>query len=136
MRRSSVPTRVSQRRGRGPRRWGRPPRGVPAAGAVAVAMGQPLRRALVEAGADLGGDLGVHHGLGEDAEGLAQKVQVGLLGVLAEPVQNVHCVRGHGVLLCVLHGLASHEDDAVAVFWLHPTYTTYGDSTVVKDLLP
>jgi len=92
-------------------------------------MGEPLRRALVEVGADLGGDLGVHHGPGEDAEGLAQKVQVGLLGVLAEQVQNVHCVRGHGVLLCVLHGLASHEDDAVAVFWLRPTYTTTWDST-------
>jgi hypothetical protein len=65
-------------------------------------VGEPLRRALVEAGADLGRHLGVHDRLGEDVESLAQEVQVGFFGVLAEQVQNVHCVLSHGVLLCVL----------------------------------
>jgi len=44
---------------------------VPASGAIAVAVGDALGAALVRRGADLGGDLGLHHRLGEHPDTFA-----------------------------------------------------------------
>jgi hypothetical protein len=53
------------------------------------------RRARRKRCADLGGHIGVHHGVQDGAERLAQKVETALFGVLADEAQNVHGGGGH-----------------------------------------
>ena len=60
---------------------------VPAPWPVAVAPGGALRAALTVAGADLRGDLGLHHRLGEYRDRLTQEVEVAPGCLLAEQLQ-------------------------------------------------
>jgi hypothetical protein len=57
---------------------------VPGAGPVAVSIGGSLRGAFERQGADLTGDFGFHHSLGEDPHPLAQGIDVVLLEKLAD----------------------------------------------------
>src|SRR5918994_148174 len=69
--------------------------GVPAAGAVAVAVGDPLRAPFVGGGTDLRGDLGLHHRSGEHPDTFTQRVDVVLLEQLADERRDVHPGGGH-----------------------------------------
>ena len=57
--------------------------GIPGAVAVAVAVGDPLRAAFAVLSADLGGNLGVHDAVHQNAQGFPQKVQVSVHTALA-----------------------------------------------------
>ena len=73
-----MPTRVSQR-----------------PGAVAVAVGDALGAPLVGSGADLAGDLGLHHRLGEHPNAFTQQIDVVFLEQLADERRDVHPGGGH-----------------------------------------
>jgi len=74
----------------------RPDAGVPAPLAIAVPVGQPtLRVALAVGYPGQPRHLGLHECLGEDADALAQDVDVTIRGHLAERLEQGHIVVGH-----------------------------------------
>jgi hypothetical protein len=73
--------------------------GVKLTGPVAVAAVGPLRGDLTEAGVAQHIHLGGHQPLGERAHHLTQQIAALRLELLAQPIQRVHVVRDHRVLL-------------------------------------
>ena len=67
--------------------------------AIAVALGEPVGRALAKAGAGLGADLHLHQPLGGEGDHVAQDVGVG--GLLHERAKVHHLVGHRGFLGCV-----------------------------------
>ena len=108
--------------------------GVPAPVAVAVAVGQALLRVALALG-DPGelAHLGLHDPLGEEADALAQQVEVAVGAHLAQGLEQGHAVVGHrGVLRVVGFSVQRREDDAVAVL-LHGQFRCYTNS---RDTTP
>ena len=93
---------------------------VPAPRPVAIAPGGAIRAALAVAGADLRGDLGLHHRLGEHRDRLTQEVEVTPGCLLAEQLQQVHAFPDHRSPPSCSSDL--HEDGAV-VFYVHSSPT-------------
>lgn len=106
----------------------------PSSLAIAVAVGQAaLRIALALGRPGQLADLGLHDRGGQDADALAQQVDVAVGAHLAQGLEQVHAGIGHrGVPPVVGLQLQRREDGAVAASFARPirSYTKSGDSTV------